>query len=320
MPNYRLTHKLTGTCSPDVTGYYGAHEQSTTKWKRAGGGFYQWKSDDIPNTYLIGAAVEADAFKVLTVSGYTDAAFNGSYTYSLTDLKWKKGTTHWIIKSGSVWNLSDGVSTLTAANNSLNIPPATFTLAGNNATVSSGSAAVFASTVLNGTWVALGASTGAPVYSEYTIAEAWYTAETTVFNSLKAWLNGTEDKDCFRGYLPINEEGKYKFASVWMLNSGGNAGAFDIERTYGENGAWCNALINAELVGEFENRTTAMHFAGAVEAWLKTTGNLSQTGNVNWCHLRALPAAPEEQVIGAKRYWLMRIPLEMLYVSESVYA
>jgi hypothetical protein len=172
---------------------------------------------------------------------------------------------------------------------------------------------------LTGVWYPLGASTGTPVYSEYTIAESWANAEQTVFYALRDWLGCTEEVDCFRGYLPQNEAGVRKFANVWMMTSGGAAGAFDIERTYGTNGAWCNLLINAELTGFFESRLTALHFAGAVVAFLKSPDNMNTTGLINWCFLRDLPTAPTEVIENGKRFWEVKIPLEILFLTEGVY-
>ena len=313
---------MTGVTVPATAGYYGADDQSLTKWKRAGGSMLQWQSDDIPNTFFMGATFETDAYKTMVVSGAYDSAFNGSYVYSLTAMAWKKGTTHTLSKVATVWTLTDGVTTYTAANNSLNVPVVgTYTGTGAiTATVATTTTVSFAAVSLSGTWANLGGSTGTPVYSEYTIGEAWSVAEGAVFASLATWFGNTEDRDCFRGYIPVAEDGNPKFANVWMLNSGGNAGAFDIERTYGENGAWCNALINADISGIFENRATALHFCGGVMGWLKSNNNMSQTGNVNWCHLRGLPDAPEERIILSKRYWTVKIPLEILYLTESVYS
>jgi len=448
MPNYRLTHKTTGVTVPATAGNYGADEQSLTKWKRAGGGMLQWQSDDIPNTFFMGATFETDAFKTVTVSG-TDSEFDGAYVYSLTALAWKKGTTHTLYKAASIWTLTDGVTTYTAPDNVLNTPPATFTRtldypltitvvgAGTTevngdylidedeygifwvkkindeefawlysaipygvdsfelvlvsatasqykntdisnifpsktgweispnpfdgdaiapsptleyslevtASVTPTATAAFASTALSGTWIPLTGSTGTPVYSEYTIGEAWDSAEKTVFDALKsfietatsvivggwnmaeltvfeslaAYLGNTEDRDCFRGYIPVNEDGQPKFANVWKITSGGSAGAFNIERTYGEAGAWCNELINAEIEGLFENRTTAMHFCGAVTAWLKETQNMNKYGNVTWCRLRDLPEPPVEKIVLNKRYWQIKIPLEILFLTEAVH-
>lgn len=457
MPNYRLTHKMTGTTVPATAGYYGAHNQSTTKWKQAGAEMYQWKSDDFANAYFMGATIDSDAYKTVTISNATDAAFDGDYVYSATVSRWLKSTTHSIYKDGTTWKLTDGVTTYTAADNGLNIPPATFTrtldypdtitvsstaaglsgeyplstiIGGKNswkkpsesgvalpvtigwddsadsfpvrwyidgiilaggfhriyckdtnyttlayppktgwdisfigggsgdppvleytleataATLSVTSSAKFAATSLSGTWYPVNGGTGTPVYSEYTISESWSAAESavffsltgfiesatdvnvggwnmaeqTIFESLKDYIGNTEDTDCFRGYLPVNENGTPKFSNVWMLTSGGTAGAFDVERTYGASGAWCNMLIPAEIVGVFENRTTAMNFAGAVEAWLKGTNNVNQVNNVTWCHLAALPDQPEEQILAGRRYWRIRIQLEVLYLTESVYA
>jgi hypothetical protein len=313
---------MTGVTVPATAGYYGADEQSTTKWKLAGGSMLQWQSDDIPNTFFMGVTFETDAYKTMVVSGASDSAFNGSYVYSLTALAWKKGTTHTLSKVATVWTLTDGATTYTAANNSLNVPvvgPYTGTGA-ITATVATTTTVSFAATALSGTWSNLGGSTGTTVYSEYTIGESWSVAEGAVFASLATWFGNTEDSDCFRGYIPVNEDGQPKFANVWKITSGGSAGAFNIERTYGEAGAWCNELINAEIEGLFESRTTAMHFCGAVTAWLKETQNMNKYGNVTWCRLRDLPEPPVEKIVINKRYWQIKIPLEILFLTESVHA
>lgn len=237
MPNYRLTFKITGETVPATAGYYGADEQSTTQWLRAGGGMYVWLSD---GTYYMGATINV-------------------------------------------------------------------------------ATAFFSASSLSGTWTGINGGTGTPVYSEYTIGEAWVNAEKAVFDSLLAFTGNTEDTDCFMGYLPINEDGIFKKFNIWMLNSGGSAGAFGAERTYGTSGNWCNELINADITGIFENRITAMNFAGSVLAWLKSNDNMNQTGIINWCHLRDLPEAPDELIMGNHRYWKIIIPLEILFLTESVY-
>jgi len=63
-----------------------------------------------------------------------------------------------------------------------------------------------------------------------------------------------------------------------------------------------------------------MHFCGAVEAWLKSNQNMNETGIVNWCRLRDLPSAPIEKPMSGRRYWQVNIPLEILFLTESVYA
>jgi hypothetical protein len=178
---------------------------------------------------------------------------------------------------------------------------------------------IYVSDSLDGAWI--GADNNSPdiTYNENTIGESWNLAESIAYESLSDFLGNTDGVDCFRGYLPINDEGTLKQANVWMINSGGTSGDFDIERTYGISGNWCSELIPAEIVGVFENRTTAMNFSGAIQAWLKATNNLNQTGNVNWCHLSALPEPPEELIIGRHRYWRIRIPLEILFLTEAVY-
>jgi hypothetical protein len=130
MPNYRLTFKITGTTLPAMAGYYGADGQSSTIWKRAGGGAYAWQSPTFANTFFLGEAVDLNAFHTVTVSGATDAAFDGAYVYSSTLAKWIKGvepaTVYSIWKDGTTWKMTDGTTTYTAPDNGLNVPPATF--------------------------------------------------------------------------------------------------------------------------------------------------------------------------------------------------
>lgn len=242
MPNYRLTHKMTGVTVPATAGYYGQHDQTENLYKLAGSEIYLWKSTVTANKFYIGATAFGDA------------------------------------------------------------------------------TAKFSATTINGTWAGINSGTGTPVYSEYTLGESWSAAEKIVFDSLKAFVGCTEDINCFRGYLPVNSDGKPKFSNVWMMTSGGTSRSFPIERTYGASGAWCNMLKPVDIMGLFENRETAMHFSGAVEAWLKETNNVHQVGNVTWCHFVGLAEPPEELIIEGKRYWRIKIPLEMLYLTEGVYS
>lgn len=170
----------------------------------------------------------------------------------------------------------------------------------------------------NGTW------TGTVTVSEYTISESWNFAEQTVFDSLADYVDGTQDIDCFRGYLPINEDGQVERVNVWEIKSGNISANYDIAGTYGGSGCWSKAYINAEIHGIFENRTNAMHFAGAVMQWLKENNNLRETSLITECHLADFPQTPEELIVdteGAKyRYWEVTIPLEIAYLTEGVYS
>lgn len=173
-------------------------------------------------------------------------------------------------------------------------------------------------------YVGQGAWSGTITYSEYTLSEAWDTAEDTVFASLTNYLGNTQDVDCYRGYLPINEDGQVERVNVWEITTGGTAGAFDVSRTYGENGNWCSVLTDGEIHGIFENRSKAMNFAGSIMQWLRATDNLKETGNVTWCHLADLPQSPEELIVDTEdaryRYWEVTIPIEMLYLTEGIHA
>jgi len=174
--------------------------------------------------------------------------------------------------------------------------------------------------LLSGAFDGQGTWTGTITQSTYTLSTAWYDAETTCFDSLASFLGNTEGIDAFRGWIPINEEGNPKYSNCWELRTGGTGGGFDVSDTYGEDGAWCNAFIDAELHGIFEDRRKAMCFAGAVMAWLKSTNNMNQTDNVTWCQLADLPESPTELIPVNRVYWEVRIPLQILYLTESVHS
>ena len=318
MPNYRLTHKMTGVTVPVTAGYYGLNNQSTTEWRLAGGGAYAWKSATFDDTFFIGATADSTAYDTVTISDADEAGFDGNYVYDSDLAKWIKGI--YSIYKDTTWFLTDGSIVYAAADNSRTTPPATFTYVADNATLSISSTAKFISDAISGTWSAINSGIGTPVYGAYTISEAWDTAEEAVFDSLALFLGNTEDKDCFRGYIPIISDGTYKFVNVWKITSGGGSSSYGIERTYGAAGNWCNELINAEVSGVFENRSTAMHFCNSVMAWLKSNNNLNETGTINWCRLMSLPEAPEEQIIGNDRYWLVTVPLEILFLTEGIYS
>ncbi len=152
---------------------------------------------------------------------------------------------------------------------------------------------------------------------ELNISNSWSRAEKTVFDSLVAFTGSKETVNAFRGRFPTNEDGSNKWRNVWRIESGGTAGAFPVERTYGDNGNWCNLLIDAEIEGVFKSREIAMNFASTVLAWLKSTQNMAQVGNVTWCMITGLPTAPEPEV-GIKYVdWFVTIPLQILMLTES---
>ena len=341
MPNYRLTHKITGTLSPDFSGYYGLDGGSSTILKRAGGGAYLRLESGL---YILSSVREASGFVAAQSTASLSEPYKIPYYGVVNDKPCWSGTDtekpDWgaepagikktVLFDGEAWrvNLNDEPWLINQTTGDL--PGETGwlyadTLEDASQTMpaliiaSTGDEARFEAMSLSGPWTTINGATGTPVYSEYTLSESWDSAEKAVFDSLSAWLGNTDEVDCFRGYIPINEDGKPKFVNVWKISSGSSAGGFDISRTYGEAGAWCNMLIDAKLEGIFENRSTAMHFAGAVELWLRETGNLHQTGIIDWCRLRDLPVDPKETIIMNHRYWTVKIPLEILYLTEGVF-
>lgn len=169
--------------------------------------------------------------------------------------------------------------------------------------------------------VGVGSWSGTLTLSENTISEAWNKAERAVFTSLISFLGCTERVNAFRGRFELNKDGELKYRNVWMISSGGEAEAYDSERTYGENGNWCNLFIKSEIEGYFDSRVKAMNFASSVLAWLRSTDNLKTVSgsNVNWCMLDGLPETPEPTVGVAQVMWTVKIPLQILYLTEGEY-
>ncbi len=168
-----------------------------------------------------------------------------------------------------------------------------------------------------GTW------TGSVTINESAISDAWYRAETTAFESLSSFLGCTEGRDCFRGYEPVQgDSADLKYSNIWQMTSGGSA-PFDIERLYvGSNSAWCSLRTDAVIESTWRTREEAMKFAGAVFAWLKSTNNLRETGNVKWVVLTSIPGEPKIYRTAGKnrqRLWKQTIDLELIYKTESEY-
>ena len=160
------------------------------------------------------------------------------------------------------------------------------------------------------------------VASQYVIADAWYRAESTAFESLREYVGCEEERDCFRGYMPITGDATdYKYVNVWSFSSGGS-GEYDAGRLSGESALWCSLRSDATIVGLFETRERAMKFSGLVMAWLKETDNLMETDNVEQCRLTDIPDEPEIYYTSGKirkQYWRQTIELELIYRTENVF-
>jgi len=153
------------------------------------------------------------------------------------------------------------------------------------------------------------------------ITDAWNKAERAVFTSLISFLGGNERVNAFRGRFPTNEAGEIKYRNVWKIDSGGAASAYDAERTYGDDGNWCNLMMDGEIEGYFKSRVVAMNFASSVLAWLRHTDNLKTVSgsNVTWCMLTDLPQPPEPTVGVKKVMWTVVIPIQILYLTSGEY-
>jgi hypothetical protein len=155
------------------------------------------------------------------------------------------------------------------------------------------------------------------------LADAWYRAETTVFESLLNFTGDEENDNCFRGFLPVQgDSDDFKTADIWSLTSGGSS-AFDINRLVGDSQLWCSLRSDARIESLWEDRSDAIKFAGLVEAWLKETNNMKETDNVMFVNMVAIPAEPTIYRTDGKqrkRYWQQTINLEIIYATETLYS
>lgn len=158
---------------------------------------------------------------------------------------------------------------------------------------------------------------------QYTLGDAWYRAETIVFESLRDYSGCTEERECYRGYLPVFGETQVPSKSnVWMLESGGSTN-FDTDRLATDNALWCSIQTDATIESLWSTREKAMKFVGMVECWLKETNNMEETGNVTWCRMLDIPDSPAREIYGGDRdlkfFWRVIIPLEIVYATEYTY-
>ena len=159
--------------------------------------------------------------------------------------------------------------------------------------------------------------------TQYTLGDALYRAETTVFESLAAYTGCTEERECFRGYLPVIDASQTPSrANVWMIDIGGTSN-FDTDRLATDNALWCALQQNAEIEALWETREDALKFIGTVQCWLKETGNMKETDNITWCRMIEIPESPTREIYGGERdlkfFWRVIIPLEIVYRTEYVY-
>jgi len=164
---------------------------------------------------------------------------------------------------------------------------------------------------------------GKLLLNECTISNAWYLAETTAFESFRNFVGATEGVECFRGFLPVMGDGEVdRLVNAWQFSSGDSDG-FNIDRLKGEHPSWCSLRGDAQFESLWETREMAMRFSGAVLAWLQSTNNLKEMGNVTWCTLAEIPAEPvihrTTGRLNRERYWRQTIDLELLYRTGMKY-
>lgn len=181
----------------------------------------------------------------------------------------------------------------------------------------------FNNTSPSDTWNGFAPWSGTFDTSTVLISDAWYRAESTVFESLRTFVGGDEGNNCFRGFLPgQGDREDLKFVNVWQVTSGGSDN-FDTSRIIGNDPTWCSMRADGRIESVWKTREEAMQFAGMVEAWLVSNNNLSETGNVTWCSLSDIPGEPETYLTAGanrKRYWKQIIDLDIVYATEGVYA
>jgi len=168
-----------------------------------------------------------------------------------------------------------------------------------------------------------GAWTGTLAISADVISDAWYRAEKAAFESFAAFVGAVEGQDCFRGFLPVKgDSNDDQFSNVWMMTSGASS-EFPISRLQGADATWCSLRSDTRIESLWTTRELAMKFAGTVCAWLRSTGNLEQTGNVTWCTLTDIPDEPEIYRTGGRsnraRLWRQTVHLDLVYATGKSY-
>ena len=254
----------------------------------------------------------------ITVTGAGSASSNGVFTGEIvsTYTEFTNTNSHTITYAGGKWTLKDDINVENYEVTTAEVnPPAT----GWSVVDGSAPAPTLSVSYVENTLNGFGTFSGTLTINDSTIQESWNLAEREVFTSLIAFTQSVERVNAFRGRYPTDKNGDLAGRNIWIINSGGAASAYDPERTYGDNGNWCNALIGAEIAGIFRTRVMAMNFASTVLAWLKSNDNMKETGNVTWCMLTDLPQQPEPIIKGKNLIWEVVIPLQILYLTEGTH-
>ena len=314
----------TGTTENDEAVYYDNLTGLYAKWTDADGDVIISGVADVGGT-------PTDYFRSIPETiEVSDATFvpavNGTYTYwSLGDFgeksSWKSLSGHYIFHLGSSWLTNEtevGIPDYSVLNED-DIPPTSAVW--NNPTQGNDDLTLTYTLPVN-QYVGQGSWSGTITVNTNVIADAWYRAETTAFDSLKTFTGSVEGVDCYRGFLPVQgDDTDDLLVNLWSFNSGGSD--FDIQRLYGSDALWCSMQANARIESLWETRQKAMEFAGLVQAWLKETGNLGQTEAVEWLTLSDLPPEPEidrTSGINRQRFWRQTIDLELTYKTETVFS
>ena len=293
-------------------------DDAYVRWHN-GGQFVFTATADLDSAYTDAFLEKVTQF---TVTGAGIPKTNGTYDIDAplaTD--YTNENNHLCIKAGSNWKLQDNVSGDTnydTTGNVINPPLTVWALVSGSLPIPTLAYTAFD----DGTLIASGSFSGSMTFSEYTLADAWYRAETIAFDSLRDFTTYTENKDCFRGFLPYQGDTDIlEMANVWMFTSGGSS-EFDIDRLAADNALWCSLRVDAEIESVWTNRSDAMKWAGVVQAWLKQNDNLRETGNIEQVRLLSIPEMPEEYIVGSeqrRRFWRQSISLEIIYRTESVF-
>ena len=147
-----------------------------------------------------------------------------------------------------------------------------------------------------------------------TFEESWEAADQTCFDRLKLSIgSGDRVGKAYHGYLPES------MPNCWMFTSGGNAET-DLGRFKADTPLLCVLRFNALMIGRYVKREDAMRWSMRAYQFFRDTNNLHNVENVQWLCMAGAPDAPilEPQVNGSQ-LWVVTIPLEMIFATETTY-
>ena len=146
--------------------------------------------------------------------------------------------------------------------------------------------------------------------------KSWGNADRICFEKAREYLGGTENKDCFRGFLPAGAP------NVWMFSSGGGAET-QIGRMYGDNPCFGTIRLRARFAAQYPQpeREKALIFGNTIIRMLSETTNMKNTGNVQWLRLTDMPQEPALfEAENGWQFWQCIVDCELIYATTTTFS